>query len=290
MARYAHSLPAVFALVLALVPAVPLRAQGAAGGSVSMRLDLVAWGNDISGLTLKSGKKNKKATAMAYSYSEPVSYTGPRLLQIHHDGNTGPATKERVLDDPELGGDDTARPYLPTAKEKAEEAKDIPPLLAKLREKDATLVSLVKLPANSRRATILLEPGPAGTFRAHVINDDPSKLPLGRLRVHNLSPLTIALNFNGSKKPVQLKPRQSIVVSPKNGHVIYELAYKENGVWEVQENNLIRVRPDEQVQFVILKSNNSYFLSSSGSKAGYLQYVTLRRQPNKAPAPPPADG
>jgi hypothetical protein len=270
------------ALFLTLFGAAPLRAQGQS--SVAMRLDLVAWGDDIHGLTLKSGKKKKTITALAFRYSDPVSYSGPALLKIHQAGAGGPVAEDtRDIEGSGLGGDDTAHPRLPTRKELAAQEKDVPPLLAKLREDDPSIVALVKLPFNSRRATVLLAPGPADTYQAHVINDDPRKLPIGRLRVHNLSPLTVAMRFGGAKKLVQLKPRQSIVVPPKNGYVVYELAYKENGAWEVQENNMIQVKPNEQAQFIILKSTNSYFMSSSGSMGGYLQHVLLKREPNRRP-------
>jgi len=276
-----HSALAV--LFLSLLGAAPVRAQGQS--SVAMRLDLVAWGDNIPGLTLKSGKKKKTITALAFRYSDPVSYSGPALLKIHQSGAGGTVDndKGRDIEGSGLGGDDTAHPRLPTKKELAAQEKEVPPLLAKLREDDPSIVALVRLPSNSRRATILLAPGPADTYQAHVINDDPSKLPLGRLRVHNLSPLTVAMRFGGSKKLVQLKPRQSIVVPPKNHYVVYELAYKENGTWEVQENNMIQVKPNEQAQFIILKSSNSYFMSSSGSMGGYLQHVLLKREPNRRP-------
>lgn len=47
----------------------------------------------------------------------------------------------------------------------------------------------------------------------------------------------------------------------------------------MQENNIIPVRPAEQAQMLILKSENSYFTSSDGSRGGFLQIVTLRRNP-----------
>lgn len=109
-----------------------------------------------------------------------------------------------------------------------------------------------------------------------MIDDDPSKLPYGRMRIHNISPLPVAMRCNN--KPVGiLKTKSSIVVVPDNKEIIYELAYQEKGEWVVQENNVTSVKDDEQAQLVVLKSDNEFFTSKDGSQSGYLQTVVLRR-------------
>jgi hypothetical protein len=55
----------------------------------------------------------------------------------------------------------------------------------------------------------------------------------------------------------------------------------------MQENNLLKVMPDEQAQMIILKSDDSYFKSSDGSRTGFLQVVTLRRSRNEPVEPTP---
>ena len=52
-----------------------------------MRLDVVAWGDPIGGLSFKSPRGDGKITARAFTYSEPVQYRGPRLLEIHQTGS-----------------------------------------------------------------------------------------------------------------------------------------------------------------------------------------------------------
>ncbi len=90
--------------------------------------------------------------------------------------------------------------------------------LEKRREKEPTLVALAALPGGAcRRATVLLGPADAGTYIAYVIDDDPGKLPVGQVRIHNLSPLTIAMRCNG--KPAQeLKTRETLLVPPKTNN------------------------------------------------------------------------
>jgi hypothetical protein len=259
-----------------------LTAQGQE--SVSMKIDVVAWGDSIGGLSFKSGKKKGTITAQAFTYSESVSYSGPKILEIHQSGSgkvavdKGPGTAEDKdhesiplpLEEPKGG---KAAPQTPLGKE-----------LARRREEEPTLVALVPLPSNTRRATVLLAPIGDGTYQAYVIDDDPSKLPLGKLRVHNLAPMAIGLKFSGGQKKA-LKTRDSFLVNAKNGQTIYQLSYMKGDKWKVQENNIMAVRPNEQTQFIVLRSRNQYFLSSDGASGGFLQTVTLRRRPNAAPTP-----
>jgi hypothetical protein len=267
-------------LVLLMVVVTGLDARGQA--AVSMKIDVVAWGDSIGGLSFKSGKKEGTITAKAFTYSEPVSYSGPRILEIHQSGSgrvsepVGPGTPEDKDHESiplpiEEVTPDKAAPQTPIAKE-----------LAKRREEEPTLVALVPLPTNTRRVTVLLAPVGDGTYQGYVIDDDPSKLPLGKLRVHNLSSIPIAMKFSGGQQK-QLKTRDSFLVEAKGGATMYQLAYRRGDEWKVQENNIIPVREDEQTQMVVLRSNNQYFLSSDGASGGYMQIVTLRRQANSAP-------
>lgn len=235
---------------------LPLAAQDA--GSVSMKLDIVAWGPEIGGLSFKSGDENQAVTALPFRYSKPVSYSGSALLEIHQP--------------PEMAAKLT---------EASNNTAAIPPELEQRRKDKPTLVALARLPAASKRATILIAPARAGTYQTVVIDDDPSKLPPGRLRVLNYSPLKIAMGFNGTP-PRAMAVRGSVLVSPREEEITYSLAYDNAGKWKMQENNVLRVGPDEQVQFIVLKSDDDHFQSSDGSRSGFLQTVVLRR-PAKDP-------
>lgn len=226
-----------------------------------MKIDLVAWGDAVSGLTLKSAKGRDPVTALAFRYSKPVSYSGPTVMEIHQ--GTAPAAAAEAQ--PAAAAPVTAN--------------NLAAVLAERRKKEPTLVSLAILPAASSHATVLLAPAAGGTFQAYVIDDDPSKLPYGRLRIHNLSPLTIAMRCN-NKAAKQLKTKESFVVAPENDEVIYELAYHSEGEWTTQENNIAAVRETEQAQLVVLKSDASFFTSQDGSRSGFLQSVILRRDRN----------
>lgn len=264
-------------LLLALAMGfAPAALPGQAEDRISMRIDVVAWGDDIGGLSFKAGKEEGQITARAFSYSDPVNYTGPRLLQIHQSGS-GNVEKEAGTGTPE----DKEHESIPLPLEETQgdsSGQDaIPGDLAKRRIEEPTLVALVPLPAGARRVTVLLAPSAGGTYRGYVINDDPSRLPPGKLRVHNLSPHPVAMQFQGGQRE-ELKPRGTCRVDVRNGHTVYQLAYKTEDKWVVQENNIIPVRPDEQTQMIVLKSTNQFFLSADGASGGYLQMVTLRRQ------------
>ena len=84
------------------------------------------------------------------------------------------------------------------------------------------------------------------------------------------------MRCNG-KAMKEMKTKETFMVTPEKEEVMYELAYEEAGTWQVQENNLIRVKKDEQVQLIVLKSDADFFTSSDGSRSGFLQTVTLRR-------------
>lgn len=245
------------ACCLALI--LPLGAQGPE--TVSMKLDFVAWGPEIGGLSLKAGEGSETVTALPFRYSKPVTYSGPAVLEIHQD----PTVAAKLTQG--------AAPSTPVAAE-----------LEKRRKEHPTLVALARLPASSKRATILIAPARGGTYQTVVIDDDPSKLPAGRLRVMNYSPLKVAIGFHG-EAPRPLATRESVVVSPRDGEVTYSLAYDNRGKWKMQENNVLRVADDEQVQFIVLKSDDEHFRSSDGSRSGFLQTVVLRR-PAKDPGEP----
>jgi hypothetical protein len=251
----------ILALLLAVVSApVATFAQG----EVSMRLDIVGWGDEISGLTL-GAPGGTPFTAHAFRYSKALPYSGPAVLEIYQSGGEAAAPAA-----PLAAGEATK---LPTAyKQVLERRKNKP-----------GLVALAALPVGSKRATVLLLPAPGGIYMTHVLDDDPSKLPVGRLRIHNLSPLPLAIR-TGGKDNHQLPLHGSCTVAPVNQELLYELAYQEDDEWKVQENNLIPVADDEQTQMVVLKSDSSYFSSSNGSRGGYLQIVFLRRLPREAEA------
>lgn len=147
------------------------------------------------------------------------------------------------------------------------------------RRKTPSLVALASLPPSGcTHATVLLAPADGVTYTAYVVDDDPSKLPLGKLRIHNLSPFEIMVRCNG-KQAKELKTRETHIVPAENQQMIYELAYKLVDRWKFQENNVIPVRENEQTQMIVLRSANQHFRSSDGSTGGFLQIVTLRRSP-----------
>jgi hypothetical protein len=252
-------LKALAAIVTAVVLA-PIAAV-AQGNEVAMRVDFVGWGESIEGLALRA-TGGTTFTAQAFRYSKAQAYSGPAVMEIYQNPGEAKATP-------------------PPA---AEDLSKLPPAIKAVLERRKTrpgLVALAALPAGSKRATVLMSPGPAGTYLTHVMDDDPSKLPVGRLRVHNLSPHPLALQFNGREK-VNLPNQSSCVAAPINQELIYELAYQVDDEWKMLENNLVSVADDEQSQMVVLKSDSEVFFSSNGSRPGYLQVVLLRRSPREA--------
>jgi len=271
----ARSLAAACASILTLAIAT------AQEPSVSMKIDVVAWGDDIHGLTFKKGDSNGEISAIGFRYSEPVNYSGPLVMEIYQTG--GGPTKPTIT----VSQDDKDHELKPLIVEEqkpapGEEARSpIAIELEKRREKNPNLVALAQLPGLScKRATILLAPAANGTFIAYVIDDDPTKLPPGKLRVHNLSPYDISVRCNGRENK-ELKTRGAHVFNAANNTIIYELAYKQEDEWIVQENNILTVNPTDQVQMVVLRSRNQYFLSADGSSGGFLQLVTLRRNSDR---------
>jgi len=265
----------MFRILLALACLVPpaLLAQ------VSTKIDLVAWGADIPCLALGSPEKQPFVTALGFRYSEPVPYAGPLAVEIFQNAATVAEADAAMRAETEKANkNQEGRPV-----KVAPLPKRVAPPAGKPGEAPPPVARAV-IPAGSQRVTILMAPTANGTFRTYVIDDDPAKLPFGRLRVHNLSPLVIALRCNGAT-PTEIQPQQTILVQPQaNRQVVYELAYQHQGQWKMQENNLVKVGPDEQAQMVILKSNDAFFTSSDGSTAGFLQSVVLRRSREPEPA------
>ncbi len=252
-----------------------------------MKIDVVAWGNEIKGLSFKPGSSKAAITALGFRYSTPVTYSGPLIMEIYQSDNTPadnttpgtPAVKYpaagRIIPQKPFGTDTSGEPATNPAPKQGLALE-----LERRRMKEPSLVALAVLPGpECRRATVLLAPTDAGTYVAHVIDDDPAKLPVGQLRIHNLSSYPIAMRCNGNPGR-ELKNREAILVPAIREHLIYELAYKLGDEWNVQENNVIPVRSNEQTQMIILKSDHSFFLASDGSRSGFLQIITLRRSPD----------
>ena len=257
---------------------------------VTMNIDLVAWGDAIGGLSLKEPKSNGELIAKAFQYSKSANYSGPQIMEIHQSGNGG------IPQRPEPTAEDKLHESKPliAPEERSDKAKSNSPKtpmqveLEKRRKEKPTLVCLVPLPANCRRATVLLAPADAGTFLAYVIDDDPNSLPMGQLRIHNLSNFLIAVRCNG-KESKEMKTRETMLVAAPQQQCMYEIACKDTDEWRIVENNIIPVRQNEQTQMVILQSSNQHFLSADGSAGSFLQSVILRRSAATAtPAPTPA--
>ncbi len=246
-----------------------------------MKIDLVAWGDSIPGLYLKSGGKQSAVSALEFRYSEPVSYVGPIIMEIRKTNRGSDPSGEQVSVEDEEKKIKTikaadAKPC--RAGPPKSEKKGIALELEKRRMKDPSIVALAALPSSgSRHATVLLAPADGDTFTAYVIDDDPSKLPMGQLRIHNFSPFPIALRADG-KMSKELQNRDSIIIpAPKNRRLIYELAYKKGDKWKIQGNCFVSLPANEQVQMMVIKTDHSLFRSSDGSIGGFLQIITLRR-------------
>lgn len=266
-------------------------AYGQSEQGISAKLNFVAWGDSIEGLSLKSGETGKAFTAASFAYSDTISYKGPQIVEIFQNAGAGadegetytlddgtkvkPAPKSRAEKARNPGASDSKSPNADPPAAKTGLALE----LEKRRKQNPSMVSLARIPNGCTRATVLLAPAPDGTYQSYVINDDPSKLPLGKLRIHNLSPYAIAVVVPPEKKPYQIKRNQQVTLPASSGQIIYELAYLLDNEWTYQENNIVKVRPNEQTQMLILRSDNQFFVSSGGSTGGFLQNVVLRRTP-----------
>lgn len=249
---------------------------------VAMRIDFVSWGEDLTGLEVRAGKRTEPVKALAFRYSEVFEYSGPQILALALGEGSDDSVREmaeayeaRRRSDKAEGLDVPDEPFAPKEAAKVAEG-EIPKALALARVKDPALAVLVKLPAASRRVTILLAPGPDRSLVPHIFNDDPARHPLGMVHVHNLSPHPAALR-TASGKNMEMAPGKGFLAPAPGETFAYELAYQTDGVWKVQENNLITVRPKEQIHMVILRSGASFFSSSDGSRGGFMQTAFLRR-------------
>ena len=229
-------------LFLVLLVSLSGKGLGQRQESISMLIDLVAWGDTIEGISLKSESKKETLTALAFTYSDSVAYKGPPVLAIYQNGTSSSKVEEPISEEDERH---RSQP-LQFDDEKVDPAKldDTNPLVKELfrrREEEPTLVALVPLPSGSKRVTILLAPAAGGLLQPYLIDDDPSKLPVGKLRVHNLSRFPISMRCSGNQD-IELKPGSDSVVNAQNQVVAYELKYKKGDKWITQENNLIPVR------------------------------------------------
>jgi len=279
------------ALAISCQGIVPLIAQNRNDAvKVSMYIDFISWGEDIEGLEVHQLDRSTPVKALAFRYSEPLEYSGSQILALAlgQGGEVAAKRKAEALDAWRRSRKEE-RIEVPEAilapKAFADAAKgvggEIPKALAAARNKDPVLAALVKLPANSRRVTILLAPGPDRSLVPHIFDDDPTRQPLGKVRVHNFSPYPISLITN-SKQSGALAPGKNFIASAPRGTFAYELAYKIDGAWKIQENNLLSIRPDEQMHMVVLRNGSSFFSSSDGSRGGFMQTALLRRGPQPA--------
>jgi hypothetical protein len=235
---------------------------------------------------VRSGKRGEPVTALGFRYSEPFEYSGPQTLALALGEDSEDTARQmaeayeaRRRSDREEGLEVPDAPFVPH-KAAVEMEGEIPKALAAAREKDPALAALVKLPAASRRVTLLLAPGPARSLVPHIFDDDPARHPLGMVRIHNLSPHRVLLR-TAAGKTMELEPGKSLLAPAPGETFAYELAYRTDGDWIVQENNLTSIRPNEQMHRVVLRSEASFFSSSDGSRGGFMQTAFLRRTPQR---------
>lgn len=275
-------------LILLGLAILPGTAAAQEGNSVKLTIDFVSWSSDLKGLTIRSAAGEVPVTALAFRYSEAIRYSGPEILEISQ-GETVDDDFEKKRREAKreaaaaIGFDLPESNWTPRPEPEDKLAKlELPKAIADRREYSPNLVGLVKLPRGSTHITVLLAPGPGGSMITQVIDNDPANLPPGKLRIQNFAAFPVSLRLGGVKGSTVLETMKSVLVTPINNNVVYELAYQDEGEWVVQENNLIPVRADEQVQMVVLKSDSSFFAGSSGDTGGFMQIAFLRRQPEPA--------
>jgi len=263
----------IAALILFLLCTAPAFAQEES--LVKMKIDLVAWGNEIPGLALKE-PSGKTSTALSFTYNKSQNYSGPKILALYQLETK----KESAYNDEEEEAIAELRPPKIDSEIDIRNSKN--PLIIELFErriKEPKLVSLIPLPTDSRHVTILLAPASEGTFQPYVIDDDPRKLPSGKLRVHNLSPFPIRMEQIRGKQRRQLQTKDKILFdADETNRFVYRLSYQRGDKWKVQTNNSVRVPENQQTQLIILKSQSQFFLSSDGSQQGFLQTALLKRK------------
>ena len=250
--------------------------------SVQAKVNLVAWGPKISGLVLKN-PSGDAVEALPFSYNKSISYSGPSLLAIYKVEVQEDKPVSDEVDDGEDGIQEEPLEASPSESEKSIDLEKVKnpyvKLLFERREEEPELVSLVPLPSNSKNVTILLAPAAQGTFQPHVIDDDPRKLPKGKLRVHNLTPFPIRVEEIRGQQRCELEPKKQFLFRPnKNNLFTYRISYKKGSKWQVEKSSQIWIRAEEQLQLVILKSEDQFFTSADGTRLGFLQFATLRRK------------
>lgn len=62
---------------------------------------------------------------------------------------------------------------------------------------------------------VLLAPSEQETYRAYLINGDPTKLPFGKVRIHNYCKHPIAMRFSNSQPDI-IRPFKTRKVTPRN--------------------------------------------------------------------------
>ena len=259
----------VCTIILLVAPFVSAQQKDSA--KISTKVDLVSIGEDIPGLSLGKGKKT--ISALAFRYGKTIRYKGDRVIEISQSSSAKNAQPEE---------EDHPDALIPLPPQKipsteVDQKDNIAKAIEKRRKKNPDLVALAVVPSGSRHITILLTPAANSTYRAYVVNDDPTKLPYGKMRVHNFCKHPISMRFNNRKAQIipSQKGRQE---SPNASNTLsYFLGYPKNKTWKIQENNILRVTKDEQVQMIIMRSRSSFFVSASGARGGRMQVAVLRR-------------
>ncbi len=108
---------------------------------------------------------------------------------------------------------------------------------ADLKKPGDHLAASCRVPANTKRAMVVVLPSPAGTqpaYRMVLVDDSPKAFPMGESRVLTLMPIDAALEIGEHKLPVQ--PGKITVVPPVKKRNEYNMAqtnfyYKDAGVW-----------------------------------------------------------
>ncbi|MFT6794634.1 MAG: hypothetical protein ACJAR1_002645 [Rubritalea sp.] len=269
-----HFFTSIFAMLFLLQPSLYAQSQDQKN-KVKVRVDIISMSENIPGLYLGK-KKNKTVNALAFRYHETLKYNGNRVIQISQGSTKDTEPQFEVSKEDEK---DALKPL--TAKElpkiEADKESELLKTITKLREKNPDLVALATVPPGSRQITILLIPAGDNIYSTLVFDDDPSKMPYSKMKIHNFCKHRISMKFSNAK-PAIIKPGKMYMVDPKGKQTVsYLLSYPKKKKWKPQESNIIRVTKNQQVRMIILSSKSSFFKSSSGARGGHLQVAVLRR-------------
>lgn len=118
------------------------------------------------------------------------------------------------------------------------------------QSKPPRALASVTLPQDASRVTLLTTSAGSGRYRMQALPEDGDLMPLGFLRLHNFTTLTLLVTYDGDRG-VQIPPSDTAYIRPAGNATVIRVSRQEKGRWRKLFNNVVELNPDQRGNIIL---------------------------------------